>query len=120
MEFTNVPTRALFTFNYAICFTASNNSHPKYGAGRAPAHSGGLRCFNHNIAHVSVMGKFSLEWDTKPREQLDYLVIALLLFKIIFRLGKSEHSLRHVEISYRCKYTGEKNSKRDIVIMHFI
>lgn len=58
MEFTNVSTRVLFTFNYAIRFTASNNYNPK--CGRASAHSGGLRCFKHNIPYVSVMGKHSL------------------------------------------------------------
>lgn len=52
MEFTNVLNRVLFTFDYVMCFTTSNNYILKCGIGSNPVKSGCFHCFKHNQACV--------------------------------------------------------------------
>lgn len=54
MEFTNVLYRVLFTLDYVMCFTTSNNYNLKCGIGLGPAVSGCCHYYKHNIAYVGL------------------------------------------------------------------
>lgn len=66
MEFTNVLYRVLFTSDYVMCFTTSNNYNIKYGIGLGPAVSGCFYCFKHNIAYVCLCRETFSPWQDNP------------------------------------------------------
>lgn len=58
MELTNVLYEVLFTFDYVMCFTTSNNDNLKGGIGPDVARSGCFSLFKHNLAYMCV----SMAW----------------------------------------------------------